>query len=85
MKTTIEISDELLINAKKRAAELRKPLREIMEEALRRELDRIEVRSTQEPSIDWVTVDGGLPPGLDVGNRESMSEWLQRERHSDRD
>ncbi|MFQ5739029.1 MAG: antitoxin [Acidobacteriota bacterium] len=80
MKTTIEISDELLIDAKKRAAELRKPLRAIMEEALRRELERITQRRSGEAKIEWVTVDGGLPPGLDVSDRESMAEWLKRER-----
>jgi hypothetical protein len=85
MKTTMEISDELLIDAKKTAAELRRPLRGIVEEALRRELERIKQRRRGEGRIQWVTVDGGLPPGMDLRNRESMAEWLKQEKPIDRD
>ena len=28
--------------------------------------------------IRWVTVDGGLPPDLDVSDRTAMHQWLQR-------
>jgi len=35
MKATIDLPDDLLIEAKKRAAELRRPLRSIIESALR--------------------------------------------------
>lgn len=38
MKTTIEIADELLERAKRRARRERKPLRQIVEDALRRQL-----------------------------------------------
>ena len=84
MKTTIDISDELLIDAKKRAAELRRPLREIVEMALRRELERLASHEPDNLEVEWVTVEGGLPVGLDLGSRESMSEWLAREQHRDR-
>jgi hypothetical protein len=40
MKTTIEIPDELFAAAKKRAAELRQPLRALIERSLRAELGR---------------------------------------------
>lgn len=42
MKTTIEINDELLRQAKIRAAERGETLREIVERGLRRELDELE-------------------------------------------
>jgi len=84
MKTTIEISDQLLIDAKKRAAELRKPLRDIIESALRRELERLGRFEVHETPIEWVTVEGGLPPDVDISSRESMSEWLIREKSRDR-
>lgn len=80
MKTTVEISDEILIEAKKWAAELRIPLRRIIEEALRKELDAISEQSSRKPAINWVTVDGGVPTGLDLTDRESMGEWLTRAR-----
>jgi len=38
MKTTIEIPDELFVEAKKHAAELRVPLRQLVEEGLRARL-----------------------------------------------
>jgi hypothetical protein len=40
MKTTVDIPDELFVAAKKRAAELRQPLRELIERGLRAELRR---------------------------------------------
>ncbi|HEV8231655.1 MAG TPA: DUF2191 domain-containing protein [Thermoanaerobaculia bacterium] len=81
MKTTVELPDELLIAAKKRAAELRITLKEILVAGLRRELSR-PIRSPlrgRRP-IRWVTAKGGLAPGLDVSDRVKMYEWIQRQR-----
>lgn len=80
MKTTIDLPDELLIAAKKRAAELRCSLRTLIERGLRQELSgqRRTARGTKR-RIRWVTVPGGLPPGLDVRDRASMHEWLRRQ------
>lgn len=79
MKTTVELPDELLIAAKKRAAELRVPLRTLVERGLRRELaDTTEGRKPRRRKIRWVTVDGGLPPGLDLRDRAAMHDWLSR-------
>lgn len=77
MKTTVELPDDLLIAAKKRAAETRTTLKEILERGLRRELQG---DGNQKPKkrrkIRWVTSKGGLPPGLDISSREKMYEWL---------
>lgn len=81
MKTTIDLPDELLIAAKKRAAELRCSLRTLVERGLRRELavtkggDKVRKRK-----IQWITVDGGVPPGLDLQSRAAMHDWLMRQR-----
>jgi hypothetical protein len=81
MKTTVELPDELLIAAKKRAADLRIPLREILEAALRRELSRPVRRPGRgKKPIRWVMVKGGLAPGLDLSDRVKMHEWIQRQR-----
>ena len=80
MKTTVELPDELLIAAKKRAAETRTTLRRILERGLRHELAG---RSRLRPhgrKILWVTAKGGLPPGLDLSDRTAMQEWIQRPR-----
>ena len=80
MKTTIEISDEVLIEAKKKAAELRCSLRSLVEQALRRHLRGLRARPASKRGLKWVTVDGGLAPGLDVSDRAAMHEWLRDHR-----
>lgn len=80
MKTTVELPDELLIAAKKRAAETRTTLRKLFERGLRRVLsgESVPPRSRGRRPIRWVTAEGGLPPGLDVADREAMYAWLRR-------
>jgi len=81
MKTTIELPDGLLIDAKKRAAELRCTLRALIERGLRHELSQAKRGIlTRRPRIRWVTVRGGLPRELDVRDRVAMHEWLRRHR-----
>jgi hypothetical protein len=72
MKTTLELPDELLIEAKKMAAEQRRPLRALVGDGLRMVLRKPETR------VRLITVKGGLPADLDLSNRETMYEWLQR-------
>jgi len=81
MKTTIDLPDELLIAAKKRAAELRRPLRSLVVQALRAHLRR-KPASPHGPKrkIRWVTVAGGIPEGLDVSDRAQMHDWLRKNR-----
>jgi len=76
MKTTIELPDDLLIAAKKRAAETRSTLKTIFERGLRRELGR-SARRQGSKKIRWVTVAGDLARGLDVSNREKMHDYLR--------
>lgn len=82
MKTTIELPDELFVAAKKRAAELRKPLKTLIEKGLRSELaeSRGKRPARGKKRLRWMIVDGGLPPGLDVGDRVEMHEWIRRHR-----
>jgi hypothetical protein len=83
MKTTVDIPDELLIQAKKRAAETRTSLRTLIARGLRRELsaggakDRAPGTSVR---IRWVSAAGGVPPGLDVANREALHAWKDSQR-----
>jgi len=71
MKTTIDLPDVLLIPAKKRAAEPGCSLRELVERGLRHELaSGGPGRARRKRAVRWVTVPGGLPPGLDHGARE---------------
>jgi hypothetical protein len=83
MKTTVDLPDDLLIRAKKRAAETRTPLRVLIARSLSRELS---ARGTGKGtagtgrSIRWVTAPGGLPPGLDVADREALHTWKESQR-----
>ena len=79
MKTTVDLPDELLIAAKKRAAELRCSLRSLIERGLRQELASHGAgRKATRRRIRGVTVRGGLPAGPDVGDRAAMHDWLVR-------
>jgi hypothetical protein len=78
MKTTIDVPDDLLIEAKKRAAELRQPLRALIADGLRLRLQQSK-RRPKRKKFRLVTVAGGLPPGLDLKDRAKMHEWLKDE------
>ena len=80
MKTTIDLPDELLIQAKKHAAESRTTLRAIFERGLRRELNGGPGKARRTRPIRWVVARGGLPEGLDIGDRARMHEWIRRKR-----
>jgi len=80
MKTTVDLPDRLLIAAKKKAAEERLTLKVLIERGLRRQLADPGAAESRGRAIRWVTVPGGLPPGLDVGDRASMRERLRRDR-----
>jgi hypothetical protein len=85
MKTTVELPEDLLLEAKRKALETGTTLRDILERALRRELKQAGSRPPRRPRrIRWVTSTGGLPPGLDVSDRSKMLEWMQKERKRDR-
>ena len=76
MKTTIELPDELLIEAKRKAAAERRPLRALFEEGL-----RMVLRKPGRPSkkqVRLITVKGGLPRDLDLSSREAMYEWFDK-------
>lgn len=79
MKTTVELPDDLVIEVKKAAAERRTTIRDLVERGLRRELAAGESPDRVRRRIRWVSVDGGLPPGLDVADREAMHDGLVRD------
>jgi hypothetical protein len=77
MKTTLELPDELLIEAKKAAAEQRRPLRELIEEGLRIVL-QAPAKKVQAKKVRLITVKGGLPRDLDLSSREKMYDWIEK-------
>ena len=80
MKTTIDIPDALMIRAKKRAAELRRPVRELVIEGLLARLnEKPSPTAAKKPvKIRWVVSQGGPPPGVDLSDRTSMAKLFER-------
>lgn len=79
MKTTIEISDELLIQAKQIAASERCSLKHLMETALRSEIDRrLQGDGPEKRNLRWITVSEEPAQDLDVSDREAIHNWLGR-------
>jgi predicted transcriptional regulator len=77
MKTTIEIADDLLGRAKRRARREDKTLREIVEEALRRQLGDNEASPTFR--LKRHTFKGkGLCPGVTEGDWETVRDMIYR-------
>ena len=79
MKTTVDLPDDLLVEAKKRAAEQRRPLRSLLADGLRAELEKGRSKRVGKKKLRWVTSGGGLPP-VDVSDRARMHEWLLKQR-----
>jgi hypothetical protein len=79
MKTTLELPDELLIEAKKATAEQRRPLRALFEDGLRMVL-RGPGKKPQTKRVRLITVKGGLPRDLDLSSREKMHQSIEKNR-----
>jgi hypothetical protein len=80
MKTTLDLPDELFVAAKKRAAEERRPLRDLVASGLRAQLQHPAGGRHASTPIKWVTVKGGLPREIDVADRDAMHNKLRRSR-----
>jgi hypothetical protein len=74
VKTTLNLSDDLLREAKKRAAEEGTTLTFIVEDALRRALTE---RGPTLNEVRWIVVDGG-PPEVDIADRDALYTFLER-------
>jgi hypothetical protein len=79
MRTTVDIDDDLLRRAKEAAAKSNRPLREVIEDALRKSLSgqkpgkpraRVELPVSDEP---W-----GLCPGVNLDDTASLLDIMER-------
>ncbi|HZD78966.1 MAG TPA: type II toxin-antitoxin system VapB family antitoxin [Actinomycetota bacterium] len=75
MKTTLNLDDDLMRQAKKRAVEEGTTLTHVVEEALRAAL-ATRGRSPRR-TVRWVVVDGG-PPRVDVADRDALYDVMER-------
>ena len=63
----------------KHAAEQRRPLRSLLADSLRAELEKGRAQRRGKKKLRWVTSRGGLPP-VDISDRAKMHEWLRAQR-----
>lgn len=83
MKTTIEVSEQLLTRAKRRAANEGLTLRSVFEQALQRYLDELDGQPAGRRLRD-ARFDGGTDstPLVDLSDWDAVRETIDRERWS---
>jgi hypothetical protein len=78
MKTTIDLDDELLRQAKQRAAAAGLPLRAYIENALRAQL-LPRARGRKAFRLVLPVVAGKAPPAVDVADRNALYDLMERD------
>ena len=74
MRTSINIDDQLYFEAKKLAMESKKTFANVIEDALRRVLEKKDIKKTQ---VSLVTMKGkGLKHGVDLDNSQSLNDIM---------
>ena len=74
MRTTVDINDELMRRAKKRAADDGVPLRDVVEAALREYLSGKPKATGYK--LKWTAEKGELMPGVDIDDRDSLYDIM---------
>jgi hypothetical protein len=77
MRTTIRINDELLRKAKIRAAETSRSLTQVIEDALRREIDNAEGIGKPEKISIPTAGEGGVQSGVDLDDTSSLLDKME--------
>ena len=77
MRTTLNLEDELMREAKSRAAERGETLTAFVEEALREHLRRDAERGSRGFRLRLVTEEGGPRPGVDVDDRVALYDVME--------
>lgn len=73
MKTTLNLDDRLLANARKAALQRGVTLTSVVEDALRTSL----TLTTNRPyRFEWKTESGELLPGVDINNRNKLYDLM---------
>jgi predicted transcriptional regulator len=77
MRTTIRINDELLKKAKIRAAETDRSLTEMIEDALRKEIDQVDAPVEPQKISIPTAGEGGVHPGVDLDDTSSLLDKME--------
>ena len=76
MRTTLNLDDNLIRAAKRRAAETGRTLSSMIESALR-EIIEHEKKPKLSYRLRWVTVKGGVQPGVDLDDRDALIDRME--------
>ena len=79
MRTTLDLDDELMRATKRYAAESGRTLSALIEAALREFLARVH-RKRRGYSLQWVVVEGGAQPGVDLTDRDALLDRMEGRR-----
>ena len=77
MRTTIRINDELLRRAKVKAAETDRTLTEVIEDALRKELDQVDAGAEPQEIRIPTAGEGGVQAGVDLDDTSSLLDRME--------
>jgi hypothetical protein len=78
MRTTLDLNDEIMRQAKRRAADERTSLRALIESALRAHLGR--PRKRQDYRLRWRTEGGTRNPGAYIEDRGALFDRMEGRR-----
>ncbi|MFO1431368.1 MAG: ribbon-helix-helix protein, CopG family [Candidatus Competibacteraceae bacterium] len=79
MKTTLNLDDDLMCAVEQRANETGQSVSAMIEAALRAMLSQ-EDRQEHAQRMRWVTVSGGVQPGVDLNDRNALLERMEQQR-----
>lgn len=78
MRTTLTLDDDVLKAAKRKAREEDRPLKDVINEALRHGLALGERRRVPGHTFRLKTVAGRLLPGVDLADRDKLFDLMDR-------
>ena len=84
MRTTIDLPDDLLAKAKRVAAATKRPLRAIIEDALREALGRRRTAARSTPVMLTTYGGSGPQPGVDLDDTASLLDLMDAPRDTPR-
>jgi len=80
MRTTIDLPDDLLAKAKRFAAESKRPLRAVIEDALRQALGRRRISTRAAPVKLTTFGTSGPQPGVDLDDSAALLDLMDAPR-----
>jgi hypothetical protein len=78
MRTTLTLDDVVLKAARRRARDQERPLKDVINEALRQGLAMSEAHAATTYKFRLKTVEGRLLPGVDLTDRDKLFELMER-------